>query len=134
MSQDADHDEDKGGMPPLAKEDELGAHSPADPSSEDPITRSMMFGKLSAEDDTDMERPNDDMPQRLKDLHPYAQILSINDLESCLKLEETVFPPHQACSREKVSLPFLGGFIMLFPHTGASFELLTDTFRMRHAC
>ena len=100
-----DSDAEKAGMPPLAKEDELGetVRSPADPSSEDPITRSIMFGKLgSADNDRDVDRPDNDMPERLKELHPYAQILSINDLESCLKLEESVFPPHQACTRGKV--------------------------------
>jgi hypothetical protein len=35
-------------------------------------------------------------------LHPWIQLLSMHDLESCLKLEEATFPPNQRCSREKV--------------------------------
>lgn len=99
-----DTNDEKGGMPPLAKEDAIGKREadPSDPSSEDPITRSMMFGKLGSNDEEDLERPDNDMPERLKELHPYAQILSVNDVESCIKLEESVFPSHQACSREKV--------------------------------
>lgn len=38
-------------------------------------------------------------------LHPFTQILTLKDVGSCLKLEEAAFPPHQRCSREKVSDP-----------------------------
>jgi len=38
----------------------------------------------------------------LKELHSYSQIIGLNDLESCLKLEQANFPHHQQCSREKV--------------------------------
>lgn len=37
------------------------------------------------------------------DLHPYVQTLTIADLESCIALENTAFPPEERCSPEKVS-------------------------------
>lgn len=37
------------------------------------------------------------------ELHPYTQTLSISDVDSCTKLEEEAFPPHERCTREKVS-------------------------------
>lgn len=35
-------------------------------------------------------------------LHPYAQTLSLSNLECCVALENAVFPKHERCSREKV--------------------------------
>ncbi|KAI9699150.1 MAG: hypothetical protein M1820_007229 [Bogoriella megaspora] len=39
-------------------------------------------------------------------LHPYIQMLTDQDIESCLKLEEATFPQHQRCSREKFAYRF----------------------------
>lgn len=36
------------------------------------------------------------------DLHPFAQILSLSDLEACVALESAAFPEHERCSRDKV--------------------------------
>lgn len=36
------------------------------------------------------------------DVHPYVQTLSISNLESCVALENAVFPEEERCSREKV--------------------------------
>lgn len=36
------------------------------------------------------------------DLHPYVQTLSLSNLESCVALENAVFPESERCSREKV--------------------------------
>lgn len=36
------------------------------------------------------------------DLHPYVQTLSLSNLESCVALENAVFPEEERCSREKV--------------------------------
>ena len=41
------------------------------------------------------------MGQR-NDMHPYVQTLSISNLESCVALENAVFPEEERCSREKV--------------------------------
>lgn len=38
------------------------------------------------------------------ELHPYTQTLTLNDVESCVRLEAATFPEHERCSREKVSL------------------------------
>ena len=35
-------------------------------------------------------------------MHPYVQTLSISNLESCVALENAVFPEEERCSREKV--------------------------------
>ena len=37
-------------------------------------------------------------------LHPYVQTLSISNLESCVALENAIFPEQERCSREKVEL------------------------------
>lgn len=37
----------------------------------------------------------------LDKLHPYVQVLNLNDLESVVNLENATFPPNEACSREK---------------------------------
>jgi hypothetical protein len=37
-------------------------------------------------------------------LHPYVQTLSLSDLESCVALENAVFPEQERCSREKVDI------------------------------
>lgn len=37
----------------------------------------------------------------MNELHPYVQTLNLNDLESCVNLENATFPPNEACSREK---------------------------------
>ena len=36
------------------------------------------------------------------ELHPYVQTLSLSDLESCIALENAIFPEQERCSREKV--------------------------------
>ena len=36
------------------------------------------------------------------DLHPYVQTLSFSNLESCLALENAIFPPQERCSRDRV--------------------------------
>ena len=38
------------------------------------------------------------------DLHPYAQILSLSNLEACIAVENAAFPEHERCSRDKVCL------------------------------
>lgn len=40
-------------------------------------------------------------------LHPYVQTLSISNLESCVALENAVFPEHERCSREKVAVTLI---------------------------
>ena len=36
------------------------------------------------------------------DLHPYVQTLSRSNVDSCVALENTVFPENERCSKEKV--------------------------------
>ncbi len=37
-------------------------------------------------------------------LHPYVQTLSQSNVDSCVALEDSVFPEHERCSKEKVGL------------------------------
>ena len=57
----------------------------------------------SLTDMTDMNAQNSQLDDLKNRLHPFTQILTMKDLESCVKLEQATFPPHQRCSREKVS-------------------------------
>ena len=43
--------------------------------------------------------------EAIKHLHPYAALLGLSDVDSCLALEEATFPEHQRASREKVGKP-----------------------------
>lgn len=63
-------------------------------------------------DDDDMDeegggsilgRVADQRNEKRDGLHPYTQTLTLNDIESCVRLEEATFPPNERCSREKVS-------------------------------
>lgn len=40
----------------------------------------------------------------IKQLHPYASLLGLGDLSSCLALEEATFPEGQRATRDKVSM------------------------------
>jgi len=48
----------------------------------------------------------EDRFKRIKDLHPYALLLSQADLDDCDWLEHAAFDPSEAASREKVCRPF----------------------------
>ncbi|KAL9123971.1 MAG: hypothetical protein Q9217_006650, partial [Psora testacea] len=37
----------------------------------------------------------------MNELHPYVQTLSLSNLESCIALENAIFPENERCSREK---------------------------------
>lgn len=54
------------------------------------------------------------------DLHPYVQTLSLSDLESCVALENAVFPEEERCSREKV-----GPSAICFDYCQFSFDQMT---------
>ena len=60
------------------------------------------------EDDLDgdsgiLGRVADQRNAKRDELHPYTQTLTLNDIESCIRVEEATFPEHERCSREKVS-------------------------------
>lgn len=84
-------------LPPLTTESEIPRHEPSCP---DGINRD----HTSVPEDVtgQMDGSSTESPDSLKELHPYSQIIGLNDLESCLKLEQASFPAHQRCSREKV--------------------------------
>ena len=41
--------------------------------------------------------------ERRNEIHPYVQALTLSDGESCIELENAIFPSEERCSREKVS-------------------------------
>lgn len=47
-------------------------------------------------------------PKKFAPLHPYTQILSLHDVDECVRIESEAFPEHERCSQEKVSA-FLPG-------------------------
>ena len=51
-------------------------------------------------------------------LHPYVQTLSLSNLESCVALENAVFPEAERCSREKVGPP-QSHLLLLIPFLSA---------------
>jgi hypothetical protein len=81
------------------------------------------------DDDADFEDIDDDEDQggvvlgdgfyrpdaqtdRLHALNPYKQALNLSDLESCVVLENSCFPPELAASRDKVSLALIAGAVV----------------------
>ena len=63
------------------------------PQDENPMSMSMSAQQM---------RINRAKINQRNDIHPYVQTLSISNLESCVALENTVFPEEERCSREKV--------------------------------
>ncbi|KAB8648470.1 hypothetical protein FH972_026127 [Carpinus fangiana] len=94
LEQERDDLED---MEPLAPEDELPTYrSNASHAQE-------LLAHIMGEDPDGFDRGdiNNDVPESLKALHPYAVTLGLSNLESCLKLEQATFPPELAGTREK---------------------------------
>lgn len=90
----------------LAKHDAISSMSPLDRTSK-------------PDSNSEQQQQPDDKPRqgtmfaeqaqknsKRDDLHPYTQTLTLNDVESCVILEEAAFPPQERATREKVSQPF----------------------------
>lgn len=89
----------------LAKDDAISNMSPLDRTSK-------------PDSESEQQQPDDKPPQgtmfaeqaqensKRDDLHPYTQTLNLNDVESCVILEEAAFPPQERATREKVSHTF----------------------------
>lgn len=61
-------------------------------------------------------------------LHPYVQTLSLSNLDSCVALENAVFPEAERCSREKVGPPQSHLLLIPFLSTHSLSVLLLSTF------
>lgn len=94
MPRDLQQEKDKLSLPQLRKESDVGMNT--DSEREGPM-------------DADVEAFSEQSKQieAIKHLHPYACLLGLSDVDSCLKLEEATFPEHQRATREKVGKPFL---------------------------
>lgn len=55
-------------------------------------------------DDEPKDKISRDMEKQdhLAEIKPYAQSLTLSDLDSCVKLEDATFPPEERATREKV--------------------------------
>lgn len=93
----------------LAKESDLNDMPQLTKSPDDlqPEDRPPAMHALPKDDDEYADGPffSQMLQQRDKrdELHPYVQTLNASDLESCVKVEEEAFPPHERATREKVS-------------------------------
>lgn len=45
---------------------------------------------------------NRSTPRKFDHLHPFTQVLSVSNVDDCLKLENEAFPASERCTREKV--------------------------------
>lgn len=86
----------------LAKNDAISNMSPLDRTSK-PDTDSQPDKPRQGTMFAEQAQKN----SKRDDLHPYTQTLTLNDVESCVILEEAAFPPQERATREKVSQPFL---------------------------
>lgn len=80
------------------KEDSLSGNVPSPGTTASP-------SPMSQEDENSMINKISETHGKSKrdELHPYTQCLTVNDVESCTKLEEATFPPEERCTKEKVS-------------------------------
>lgn len=83
------------GLPPLAKDEHAGQDAEAEISSSPEYYEPMPLYRMPS---TLLE----ERFRRLKELHPYASLLSQDDLDECDWLEHVAFEPHEAATREKV--------------------------------
>ena len=60
-------------------------------------------GLVDADDEETMIAQLSQRNEKRDELHPYTQTLNPSDIESCVRLESATFPPHERCTREKVS-------------------------------
>lgn len=99
-AEDTESDYDDGEMPGLVPQSDLSTHTSQDAT---PLGAAAEFSSSPEESNQqsfgDHGITNFDS---LRQLHPFAQMLTINDIESCITLEDATFPPNQRCTREKV--------------------------------
>jgi hypothetical protein len=86
----------------IAKEDTLQGMAPITKSPETMEDKDKMT-LIDMDDEEAMINALSQRNEKRDELHPYTQTLSLTDVESCVQLEEATFPPHERCTREKVS-------------------------------
>ncbi|RMY97149.1 hypothetical protein D0860_08675 [Hortaea werneckii] len=91
------------GMPRLTKSPEEVEGTPENPPSAQKPSVELDHPTSRGAMDAVNDQGNFQTPGLSKrdDLHPYTQSLSINDIDSCTKLEEETFPPNERATREK---------------------------------
>jgi len=89
----------------LAKNDAISNMSPLDRTTK-PDTDSAQQQQPEKPQQGTMFAQQAQKNSKRDDLHPYTQTLTLNDVESCVILEEAAFPPQERATKEKVSQPF----------------------------
>lgn len=89
------------GMAPLTEETGPACENEPGPSPGDDELSGMPG--LSREYSGDLLMHNMQKESLRDQLHPYLRSLTLSDVDSCVKLEESTFPPQERCTREKVS-------------------------------
>lgn len=90
------------------------AGGPFEIVSVDHTTTASPDNKSGSDDEDDVRMSNygsffrrpvmSDKTNQRDELHPYTSILTLSDVDDCVKLEEAAFPENERCSREKVFL------------------------------
>lgn len=93
------------GFPELTKSPEAVEKEKNPPKMDE--DRSSSMDATDEDDAIERYRAAAGSTSKRDELHPYTQSLSPKDVESCTRLEAETFPPHERCTREKVSLPCL---------------------------
>ena len=86
----------------IAKEDTLQGMQPITKSPET-MEEQERPTLIDMDDEEAMINALSQRNEKRDELHPYTQTLSLTDIDSCVQLEEATFPPHERCTREKVS-------------------------------
>lgn len=99
-------------LAPIAKEDDLRG-APQITKSPEEVEETggvegatglrFSMGMGSEEDEEAMIAALSQRNEKRDQLHPYTQTLKLSDVDSCVLLEAETFPPHERCTREKVS-------------------------------
>ena len=55
---------------------------------------------------------------KFDDLHPFTSALTVSNVDDCVALEDTAFPVHERCSREKVRQCYESRFCAMTAATG----------------
>lgn len=90
----------------LAKDDAISSMSPLDRTSKPDSDSEQQQQQPDKPRQGNMFAEQAQKNSKRDDLHPYTQTLTLNDVESCVILEEAAFPPQERATREKVSQPF----------------------------
>jgi hypothetical protein len=127
-SQSSDHQDDDDDFVDISDEDTDMRDGDADADDKQRTTNALDLHRLAANSE-DIDEDSDDEPDNMAShpllsmltgrlgqrrrgsthkwdhLHPVTSVLSVNNVEDCVQLENEAFPENERCSREKVESP-----------------------------